>query len=372
MDLGIEAAGFSTKVCVEIDRASCMTLQANRDWAVIEKDINRVPSGEILKAGSMKKGQAGLLIGGPPCQPFSKSGFWKNGTTLRLDDPRASTLREYLRVLRETLPYTFILENVPGFAYEDKSEGLEYFVRQIKRINKECRTNYSVSWKIINAADFGVPQRRERLFIIGCKDGISFQFPEATHSLLGKDGSKYMTAWDAIGDLQNEADPEKYKLSGRWANLIPSIPEGKNYLWHTERGGGKPIFNWRSRYWNFLLKLTKKEPSWTIQASPGPSTGPFHWKNRKLTGHELRRLQTFPENFKVVGEPIVVQRQLGNAVPAALAEMLGREIRRQFFNEKISSRSLKLLPKKSTQRIMPTLVQPVRREYRSLIMTSSR
>ena len=358
LDLGVEAAGFQTRVCVEMDSASCLTLRANRDWSVLEQDIHNTSSRQILNSAGLRKGQASLLVGGPPCQPFSKSGFWHSGNTLRMEDPRASTLREYLRVLRETLPQAFLLENVPGFIYEDKSEGLAYFLRQLKRLNKECRTNYSVSWSVLNAAEFGVPQRRQRLFMIGCKDGTAFQFPKPTHSQTPGDLPLYRTAWDAIGDLENSADLEEYKLSGRWARLLPSIPEGKNYLWHTKEGGGKPLFQWRSRYWNFLLKLAKDAPSWTIQASPGPATGPFHWKNRRLTEHELRRLQTFPEDYQVLGERSSVQRQLGNAVPSALAELFGKEIRKQLFGESVRQQ-LKLSPPVRESRPRATRTQPL-------------
>ena len=84
--------------------------------------------------------------------------------------------------------------------------------------------------------------------------------------------------------------------------LLPTIPEGQNYLWHTERGGGEPLFGWRRRYWSFLLKLAKDLPSWTIQAQPGPATGPFHWDNRRLSVREMARMQTFPDNVVIKGE----------------------------------------------------------------------
>jgi DNA (cytosine-5)-methyltransferase 1 len=119
------------------------------------------------------------------------------------------------------------------------------------------------------------------------------------------------------------------RASGKWADLLPTIPEGQNYLWHTERGGGQPLFGWRRRYWSFLLKLAKDAPSWTIQAQPGPATGPFHWDNRRLSVQEMARLQTFPRDISIVGSYADAQRQLGNAVPSLLAEVLAREISSQ-------------------------------------------
>src|SRR5882757_3774886 len=89
LDYGFEAAGFETAVAVEMDRACCETLRANRKWSVIERDIFDVPSEEMLEQANLKKSEAALLIGGPPCQPFSKSSYWARGDAARLDDPRS-------------------------------------------------------------------------------------------------------------------------------------------------------------------------------------------------------------------------------------------------------------------------------------------
>jgi DNA (cytosine-5)-methyltransferase 1 len=108
---------------------------------------------------------------------------------------------------------------------------------------------------------------------------------------------------------------------GQWATLLPQVPPGENYLHFTaKRGHPAPIFEWRSRYWSFLLKLHPNRPSPTIQAQPGPSVGPFHWENRRLRVLELKRLFTFPDHFEFVGSRASVQAQIGNAVPPLLAE----------------------------------------------------
>jgi DNA (cytosine-5)-methyltransferase 1 len=339
LDLGFEAAGFETAVAVEIDPEAVATLRHNREWPVIDRDIHTVTSQELLDTASLRVGEADALIGGPPCQPFSKSGYWATGDTLRLDDPRAGTMAAFLRILRDTLPKTFLLENVPGLAYREKSEGLELIQRAIKKINRDCGTAYQLRVAKLNAADYGVPQLRERVFVIGHREGKEFLFPQPTY--VAADGTDLpagqhaqMTAWDAIGDLENDKEPA-LRLRGKWADLLPSIPEGENYLWHTERGGGLSLFGWRRRYWSFLLKLSKQLPSWTIQAQPGPAIGPFHWKSRRLSARELCRLQTVPDNYEILGDLSSVQRQLGNAVPSALAEVLGRAMRRQLLGHKV-------------------------------------
>ncbi|CAJ3616707.1 DNA-cytosine methyltransferase [Burkholderia pseudomallei] len=338
LDYGFEAAGFETRVALEWDHQCCESLRASRDWPVIEADLLETPTKEILKTGGLRAGSVDMLIGGPPCQPFSKSGWWKSGDSLRLDDPRASTLSGYLRVLEEVRPRAFLLENVEGLAFGGKDEGLKLLLAAIKRINATTGTNYCPVVITLNAADFGVPQTRNRVFVIGARDGSVFVPPVPTHrdpdapSLFGE---TWTTAWDAIGGMKEPKD-DSLRLTGKWADLLPSIPEGMNYLWHTDRMGGEPLFGWRRRYWNFLLKLAKNRPAWTIQAQPGPATGPFHWKNRRLSSDELARLQTFPKDLRITGNRIEVQRQVGNAVPSLLAEVLAREIRRQFFDSPLT------------------------------------
>lgn len=207
LDFGFEAAGFRTAVAVELDPVACHTVRVNRpDWKLIERDIHDVSSEEILDNAGLGVGEADVLIGGPPCQPFSKSSYWVNGDAQRLDDPRADTLAAYLRVLHDTKPKAFLLENVYGLAYKRKDEGLRYLLEDVARINRHAGTNYRVDWRILNAAHYGVPQLRERVFLIGCRDGKKFEFPLPTHCALKRRGVlddqvPYRTAWDAIGDL---------------------------------------------------------------------------------------------------------------------------------------------------------------------------
>ena len=124
-----------------------------------------------------------------------------------------------------------------------------------------------------------------------------------------------LTAWDALADLPNVPG---LRLPGSWAELLPSIPEGGNYLYLTARGGGTELFGWRSRYWSFLLKLARDRPSWTLPASPGPSTGPFHWDNRPLTVRERLRLQGFPDDWQLCGSAHQQIKMSGNATPPPL------------------------------------------------------
>jgi len=372
LDLGLEAAGFETRVAVELDATCVKTLRHNRHWNVIEGDVHEVTNQRLLSTSGLKEGEADLLAGGPPCQPFSKSGYWSSGDSKRLNDPRASTLDAYLRILEAAKPRAFLLENVTGLAYRGKSEGLEYLQRSIDAINRRNRLDYGLEVLRVNAAHFGVPQIRERVIIVGSREGKTFGSLTPTHCEV-TDSRQLdsmllapLTAWDAIGDLEDDDSPDLL-LKGKWADLLPTIPEGLNYLHHTERGEGLPLFGWRRRFWNFLLKLSKDLPSWTLTAQPGPATGPFHWKSRHLSARELACLQTFPKDYHILGNRASAQKQIGNAVPSALAEMLGYQLRSRFFGEmQLSNTPLTLLPARKRKRPAPESPQPVPQKYLTL------
>ena len=315
-----------------------------------------------------------MLIAGPPCQPFSKSGYWAKGDAGRLADPRSDTLGAFMRVLEDTLPRTFVLENVEGLAYSKKNEGLQLLLERVQDINRRTGSNYQPTFRVLKAADYGVPQMRGRFFMVASREGDVFQFPSPTHSANGSEANKaaigslapHRTAWDALADVELDAD-EDLAVRGKWADLLPSIPEGENYLWHTERGEGLPLFGWRRRYWSFLLKLAKNRPSWTVQAQPGPATGPFHWDNRRLSMREARRLQTFPDDVVICGGRTSIQKQVGNAVPSLLAEVLGRSVRKQLLGHSVQNRRFKLLPQDRSPAPTPERVKPVPRQFRSLV-----
>lgn len=363
LDFGFEAAGFEVRAALEFDADSCATYRKHSEAEVIEADALHVPTDRLLAACGAGVGGIDTLIGGPPCQPFSKAGYWATGDAKRLDDPRAATLGAYLRILEEAQPRVMLLENVEGMDYRKKDEGFRSFEREVDAINGRTGSAYRLHCKVLNAADYGVPQFRRRFIVVAARDGAGFEFPEPTHG--GPDAADlytrvepHRTAWDALGDLPAEPE-EDLALRGKWADLLPSIPEGENYLWHTDRGGGVELFGWRRRFWSFLLKLAKDKPSWTIPAQPGPATGPFHWRSRRLSMRELCRLQTFPDRVNIVGGRGSVQKQVGNAVPSLLGEVLAREIRRQLLGHTPPAEGLKLLPPRRGAAPPPEPVGPV-------------
>lgn len=326
----MERAGYAVRACVEFDGDACETLRRNfRETAVLEGDIRETPTEAILEAARLQPGQADLVVGGPPCTPFSKSGNWLEYKRLGRD-PEASLLEHYVRVVSEARPNGFLLENVYGLAYRNHNR--LHFQRLIKALTG---LGYRVEYKVLLAADFGVPQRRQRLFVLGSRQGQP-AFPAPTHSgphetrtTFDRSLLPHVTTGDAIGDLadRDELAEHEESVGGKYGHLLAEIPPGDNYLHFTaKRGHPDPLFEWRSRYWSFLLKLDPKQPAPTIQAQPGPYVGPFHWANRRLRLLEVKRLQTFPDDFDVVGTRRSGQVQLGNAVPPFLAQQVANAL----------------------------------------------
>ena len=181
LDYGFEAAGFENLVTVEWDRDCCDTIRNNRHWQVIEKDIHDTSSEEILSVAGVKPGEAALVVGGPPCQPFSKSAYWAHGDTRRLEDPRAGTLTAFMRCIEDTLPEAFIFENVHGIMYSGKEEGLLNLMRPIAcelfdvKWEPEKKTKW---WKIGAGAAVLAGGTVAAIILLGSKDEDT-GFPDA-------------------------------------------------------------------------------------------------------------------------------------------------------------------------------------------------
>lgn len=335
LDLGVARAGFEVRSALEFDRDSAASLRANqfavKPERVIERSILNVPTSEILEVAGLRVGEAALVVGGPPCTPFSKSGNWLEYKRTG-NDPNASLLDEFARVVSEAKPAAVLMENVWGLAY--KNHNTVSLSRLVDRLES---AGYRVKWEVLNAADYGVPQLRKRLILYGMRDGEPPPLPRPTHSGWTETRRKvdtrlapYVTSREAIGDLEARDDlvePDE-SVNGRYGHLLPEIPAGDNYLYFTEeRGHPAPLFKWRGRYWTFLLKLDPDRPSTTIQSQPGPYIGPFHWEDRRLRLLEVKRLQSFPDDYFVVARNRRSwQHQLGNAVPPMLAEIVARPL----------------------------------------------
>ena len=274
----------------------------------------------------LASGPVDLLAGGPPCPPYSKSRFYRPDKPRALNDPVGdATLAGYLTALERLKPRTFLLENVAGLGYGVHREALD------RILDTAASLGYRCSHRKLNAADYGVPQIRERYIVLGSRDG-DVDFPGTTHTKAtpGALPIAGLPSWRTAGEVLSDLDTEDmagdvgHVAGGQHHDLLCEIPPGDNYLFLTaKRGHPDPKFEWRKRYWSFLLKLSPDMPAWTIQARRSNNMGPFHWRNRILRIEEIKRLQTFPDGWYLSGRIEDQWRQVGNAVPPLLAQHLG-------------------------------------------------
>jgi DNA (cytosine-5)-methyltransferase 1 len=329
LDAGLRSAGFDLALASDLDPLCAKSHRANfPDSAFYEGTVTDLVGRRIFELIE-NADDIDLLVGGPPCQPFSKSRFYRKDKPRALADPMGNeTINGYIGVMRHLKPRAFLFENVHGFAYRVHKLAFETLLASAREMG------YKMSFGVLNAADYGVPQIRKRFFMIGARNQ-SIELPEPTHSATESEQSEdgklpWVTAGDVLKDLPTAHDTNipGHFAGGKHHELLKQVPPGDNYLYFTEkRGHPNPEFEWRSRYWSFLLKLSPTLPSWTIQARRSNNMGPFHWNNRILTIDEIKRLQTFPDDWKLSGTIEQQWRQLGNAVPPLLAFALGSHIR---------------------------------------------
>lgn len=338
LDLGIEKAGIDIKLCVELNKQAASTIRNNTSIPVIDRDITTIPYTELLEVSGLKAGEVDLVVGGPPCQAFSTAGARRG-----LNDFRGNVIIQYLRVVSELQPKYFILENVRGIlsaklnavpeAYKeyDGIKGLKGSV--IRFLAKEFKKlGYTISFALFNAANYGVPQIRERVIIFGAKGNNRIPLPQPTHSEQGLGNTKkWVTLGDVINDLPEPLESEYTSLSKRMLQYMPLVKEGENWTSLEpqvakeamgkayELGGGKT---------GFLRRLSNNKPAPTLVTSPiMPATLICHpTELRPLSVKEYARVQQFPDNWKFSGKIADIYKQIGNAVPVGLGYMAGSQI----------------------------------------------
>lgn len=331
LDIGFKNAGYETVFATDVWDIACESLKHNN----ISKDIY---CGDIrnIDFKNIKKvfgNEIDCLIGGPPCPPYSQTRHYLVGKENGFEDKDSGFgVPEYFRAVEEINPKIFVFENVDGFTFKTHIEEFNYLK------TKAVELGYEVTYKVINCANYGIPQTRKRFFCVGVKKGYKkFEFPEETHADPEKKLNKkpWVTCGEVLAEFDDITDEERLQRPGsKHYELLKEVPPGNNYLYFTEkRGYPEPKFKWKSRYWTFLLKLTPERPSWTIQASFSTNQGPFHWKNRFLRIEELKRLQTFPDNYILIGNMKEQWRQLGNAVPPKMAQIIAEKIKEDYLYE---------------------------------------
>ena len=367
LDIGLEESGFQTAICVEYDVDCRETLRYNRpEWKLFEDGIkiekgiikNRIPGDirdidvdELLKIACLKKGEASLVVGGAPCQPFSNIGkkLGKN------DQKNGDLFLEFVRMVKGIQPEAFIFENVVGITQDKHSDVIQYMIDKFKGLG------YGISYTILNAANYGVPQRRERFFLIGIKGVDNPAFPFPTHF---KDMKHYETfikdldvfpvhnfeKWVSVNNAfklmpksqENRIDYALMNISDFVVNRMTYIKQGENFkvlpmelrpnCWINGKHQGNDTFG----------RIIADLPSCTIRtAAYNPAKGQYihPFENRGLSTVEMATLQTFPDNwyFRCKGSQKVTLvsggRQIGNAVPPLLARALGAAIKKQIWTK---------------------------------------
>lgn len=325
LDLGFDQAGFEIVRASDIDGPSCETLRLNKG-AFLSDDLT-VACEDIRKTDlSALPRKIDLIIGGPPCQSFSASGRRAGGAAGRLD-LRGNLFQSYCKIIDYVRPKAFVFENVRGILSTNGGEDWTDIVKAFKEIG------YKLTYRILDALDFGAPQQRERMFLVGTRDEYEFLFPRPTHGPDSTDELPHISSGEALHGINEDENLDGLKMmDGKYAHLLPEVPPGQNYLFFTARRGyPKPIFAYRSRFSDFLYKADPLLPVKTLIAKPGKYTGPLHWDNRYFSVKEYMRLQGFPDGYQFYGSRDDIIRQIGNSVSPKIAYALARSVMKQIF-----------------------------------------
>jgi DNA (cytosine-5)-methyltransferase 1 len=348
LGLGVREAGAGLRLSVELDPIACMTLEANlrpdAGEAVLQADVTGLTGSQLRRAAGLTSQDPLVVVGGAPCQPFSKAAYWTEAgddaafrraraagvkgltrppaPTVPRADGRRTLVEHFARLVIESRADAFVFENVPAITHPRNRPMLDGLVRELSV------EDHHVTVVKVNAVAYGVPQRRERVFVLGSRAGQPEPPPPTHHTAAGPPpgAMTHLKPMPTAGEpcapfASNRCFEPEEVVHGRWAEHLRTVPPGGNYKAHTAWGGHpNPTFVTETRFWNFLLKLHPELPSWTIAATPGPWTGPFHWKTRRLRVPELASLQGFPGDYKLAGSRREQVRQLGNAVPPPVAQ----------------------------------------------------
>lgn len=312
--LGVEKAGFNTLGLIEFDKDAADTLKKNRpNWNVINDDIANISCLDLEKYFSIKKGELDLLSGGAPCQAFSYA-----GKRLGLEDARGTLFYHYALFLEKLQPKMFLFENVRGLLTHD--HGKTYSTM----LDIFTRAGYTIDKQVLNAWNYGVPQKRERLITIGIRNDLvgktEYRFPKA-HSYKPVLRDVLLDCPDGPGVPYGEKKRKIFELvpaGGYWRDIDPAI--AKEYMkscWDME--GGRT---------GILRRMSLDELSLTVLTSPSQKqTERCHpLEARPFTVRENARCQTFPDDWEFCGNVSAQYKQVGNAVPVNLAYDIAKEI----------------------------------------------
>lgn len=344
LDLGFEKAGFDIQWAIDNDKNAVSTYKANIGNHIICDDINAIDLATIPHAD--------VVIGGPPCQSFSLAG------KRDVEDERGQLVWRYIQIIEHIEPKAFVFENVTGLLSAKNAKG-EKVIELLKSAFIEI--GYSISTKVVNTADYGIPQKRKRVIIVGLRNREFFEFPAATHCEDGSNLKRYVSVEEALGDLplavSEEKETTKYLVEPQseyqkimrgkgeiTEHIIPQMSELDKYIISHVKPGGNymdvpaDVNSARIRrlqrdggHTTCYGRLRPDAPSYTINTyfnRPNVGCNIHYSADRLITVREALRLQSFPDSYKLVssskqGKNLIV----GNAVPPILAEIIAQKLK---------------------------------------------
>ena len=338
LDLGLEAAGFNLAGCLEFNHEACETIRLNKPGLpLIEGDIREWNGQRILATFDCRAEDILCVCGGPPCPSFSTAGKRQS-----FNDPRGEVMFDYLRIVEEIRPPFFIMENVRGilsaalthekFGQTEFRTGKAEYGTVLRQLNKRfSEMGYTVTAELVNAANYGVPQKRERVIFLGSRDGFQMSMPAGGFS---ENGDAFHAPWrtirDAFRGLREETAEFVPYNPGR-ARFFALLGPGQNWRdlpenMQREALGG--AWNSTGGRVGFYRRLAWDEPAPTVPTSPiQKSTALCHPAQvRPLSVQEYARIQQFPDDWRIFGKTADKYRQIGNAVPVGLGYVIGKTV----------------------------------------------
>lgn len=337
LDVGLERAGWDVITATDFDADSLRTLRASQAAGVavagqtgrthlegtnlVEADVRDLTARDLVPIDAPTNWRPDLLAGGPPCQPWSSAGLQRG-----LHDPRGQLIVEMLRLVQDLRPRFVLMENVRGLVTAKGITGTPGEV--LLQLQRELQDlGYASRVATLNAADYGVPQRRVRLFLIATEAHALPAFPASTHS---KDGGYLLLPWQTLGEvletLPRPDEADVVRPSGKRADELRSLAPGTGLRTGGRIMANRPGGQWGYRQDSFVASLDL--PARTVRAASTPDwlRLPGEPDLRRLTWRECAALQGFPQGWEFVGGKTSLFRQIGNAAPAQLAQVVSEPL----------------------------------------------
>ncbi len=351
LDLGIEKAGFEVRLACEVDKFCRQTISLNRPRTALLGDINEYTAEDVRHAAKLSKDtEIDLIVGGPPCQAFSTAGKRK-----AFQDDRGNVFLKYIDLALDLKPKYFIIENVRGLLscplehrpHIERGEGTPSMKDDELKggalnfiLSKLRNTGYAYSFNLYNSANFGTPQCRERVFIVCSRDGKTPPYLTPTHSEKSEFG---LPAWNTIREcLTNIPKHEHINFPEKRLKYYKMLKSGQNWRALPEElqkeAMGKSFYSGGGKT-GFLRRLAWDKPAPTLVTHPAmPATDLAHPKeDRPLSIQEYKRIQEFPDDWKLAGPLLQQYKQVGNAVPISLGFSVGLLISRLINKENVTN-----------------------------------